>query len=40
MVRQRGQIDPKERLVAIALAKHFPFSEHGFSSLDFRVGLG
>jgi len=24
------QVDPKERIVAIALAQHFPFNEHGF----------
>jgi CubicO group peptidase (beta-lactamase class C family) len=24
------QIDPKERLVAIAMAQHFPFNEHAF----------
>lgn len=24
------QIDPKEKLVAIALAQHFPYNEHGF----------
>ena len=24
------QIDPKERIVAIALAQHFPFNEHSF----------
>lgn len=26
------QIDPKERLVAIAFAQHFPFNQHGFFS--------
>jgi hypothetical protein len=24
------QVDPKERLVAVALTQHFPFNEHGF----------
>ncbi len=31
------QIDPKERLVAIALAQHFPFNEHGFFAA-FQTG--
>jgi CubicO group peptidase (beta-lactamase class C family) len=31
------QIDPKERLVAVALAQHFPFNEHGFFAV-FQTG--
>lgn len=31
------QIDPKERLVAIALAQHFPYNEHGFFA-QFQTG--
>lgn len=31
------QIDPKERLVAIALVQHFPFNEHGFFAA-FQTG--
>ena len=31
------QIDPKERMVAIALAQHFPFNEHGFFAV-FQTG--
>lgn len=31
------QIDPKERLVAIALAQHFPFNEHNFFAA-FQAG--
>jgi CubicO group peptidase (beta-lactamase class C family) len=31
------QIDPKERIVAIALAQHFPFNEHGFFA-RFQTG--
>lgn len=31
------QIDPQERLVAIALAQHFPFNEHGFFAA-FQTG--
>ena len=31
------QIDPKERIVAIALAQHFPFNEHKFFGL-FQTG--
>ena len=31
------QIDPKERMVAIALAQHFPFNEHGFFAA-FQTG--
>jgi CubicO group peptidase (beta-lactamase class C family) len=31
------QIDPKERIVAIALAQHFPFNEHGFFA-QFQTG--
>jgi len=31
------QIDPKERLVAIAFAQHFPFNEHGFFAA-FQTG--
>jgi CubicO group peptidase (beta-lactamase class C family) len=31
------QIDPKERLVAIALAQHFPFNQHGFFA-QFQTG--
>lgn len=31
------QIDPKERLVAIALAQHFPFNEHNFFAA-FQTG--
>jgi CubicO group peptidase (beta-lactamase class C family) len=31
------QIDPKERLVAIAFAQHFPFNEHKFFSI-FQTG--
>lgn len=31
------QIDPKERLVAIALAQHFPFNQHGFFAA-FQTG--
>lgn len=31
------QIDPKERLVAIALVQHFPFNEHGFFAA-FQMG--
>jgi len=31
------QIDPKERLVAIAFAHHFPFNEHGFFAA-FQTG--
>jgi hypothetical protein len=32
------QIDPKERLVAIALAQHFPFNEHNFFG-QFQTGI-
>ncbi|MCI0744911.1 MAG: beta-lactamase family protein [Verrucomicrobia subdivision 3 bacterium] len=31
------QIDPKEKLVAIALAQHFPFNQHGFFAA-FQTG--
>lgn len=31
------QIDPKERIVAIAFAQHFPFNEHGFFAA-FQTG--
>ena len=31
------QIDPKEKLVAIALAQHFPFNEHNFFAA-FQTG--
>ena len=31
------QIDPKERIVAIALAQHFPFNQHGFFA-QFQTG--
>jgi len=31
------QIDPKERIVAIALAQHFPFNQHGFFAA-FQTG--
>jgi CubicO group peptidase (beta-lactamase class C family) len=31
------QIDPSEKLVAIALAQHFPFNEHGFFA-TFQAG--
>lgn len=31
------QIDPKERLVALAFAQHFPFNEHGFFAA-FQAG--
>jgi CubicO group peptidase (beta-lactamase class C family) len=31
------QIDPKERIVAIALAQHFPFNEHNFFA-QFQTG--
>jgi CubicO group peptidase (beta-lactamase class C family) len=31
------QVDPKERLVAIALAQHLPFNEHGFFA-RFQTG--
>jgi len=31
------QIDPKERIVAIALAQHFPFNQHGFFG-KFQTG--
>jgi len=31
------QIDPQERIVAIALAQHFPFNEHGFFAA-FQTG--
>jgi CubicO group peptidase (beta-lactamase class C family) len=31
------QIDPKERIVAIALAQHFPFNQHGFFE-TFQTG--
>ena len=31
------QIDPKERLVAIALAQHFPFNQHSFFAA-FQTG--
>ncbi|MCI0539622.1 MAG: beta-lactamase family protein [Verrucomicrobiales bacterium] len=31
------QIDPKEKIVAIALAQHFPFNEHGFFA-QFQTG--
>jgi len=31
------QIDPKERIVAIALAQHFPFNEHN-SFAQFQTG--
>ena len=31
------QIDPKERIVAIALAQHFPFNQHNFFA-EFQTG--
>ncbi|MDW8310572.1 MAG: serine hydrolase domain-containing protein, partial [Verrucomicrobiales bacterium] len=31
------QVDPKERLVALAFAQHFPFNEHGFFA-RFQTG--
>ena len=31
------QIDPKEKIVAIALAQHFPFNEHNFFA-QFQTG--
>jgi CubicO group peptidase (beta-lactamase class C family) len=31
------QIDPKEKIVAIALAQHFPFNQHGFFA-QFQTG--
>ena len=31
------QIDPKERMVAIAFAQHFPFNEHNFFA-KFQTG--
>jgi len=31
------QIDPKERIVAVALAQHFPFNEHNFFA-QFQTG--
>jgi len=30
-------IDPKEKLVAVALAQHFPFNEHNFFA-QFQTG--
>jgi CubicO group peptidase (beta-lactamase class C family) len=31
------QIDPKERVVAIAFVQHFPFNQHGFFA-KFQTG--
>jgi len=32
-----SQIDPKEKIVAVALVQHFPFNEHNFFA-QFATG--